>query len=149
LTGFQDPQQDPNAQRNMLLAFALAFLIIVASQPLMKKYGPKPPEPAPVTVTPICPIRVYRIQRPIPHISIPVPALRIVLIRRRDSRRVGREEAALACTVLAFRKIDNTVDQIAAAATLWVENQAGGPADDRVTTAGNVATSLAIAASRR
>jgi len=32
----------------MLLAFALAFLIILASQPLMKKYGPKPPEPAPV-----------------------------------------------------------------------------------------------------
>lgn len=35
----------------MLLAFALTFLIILASQPLMKKYGPKQPEPAPVIVT--------------------------------------------------------------------------------------------------
>ena len=51
MTDFQNPQQDPNTQRNMLLAFALAFLIIVASQPLMKKYGPKPPEPVPVTFT--------------------------------------------------------------------------------------------------
>ena len=51
MTDFQNPQQDPGTQRNMLLAFALAFLIIVASQPLMKKYGPKPPEPAPVTFT--------------------------------------------------------------------------------------------------
>jgi len=51
LTDFQNPQQDPGTQRNMLLAFAIAFLIILASQPLMKKYGPKPPEPAPVTFT--------------------------------------------------------------------------------------------------
>src|SRR5258705_5388409 len=35
----------------MLLAFAIAFLIILASQPLMKKYGPKPPEPASVPLT--------------------------------------------------------------------------------------------------
>ena len=51
MTDFQNPQQDPGQQRNLLLAFALAFLIILASQPLMKKYGPKAPEPAPVTVT--------------------------------------------------------------------------------------------------
>jgi YidC/Oxa1 family membrane protein insertase len=51
LTDFQNPQQDPGTQRNMLLAFAIAFLIILASQPLMKKYGPKPPEPAPVPFT--------------------------------------------------------------------------------------------------
>jgi YidC/Oxa1 family membrane protein insertase len=51
LTDFQNPQQqDPGTQRNMLLAFAIAFLIILASQPLMKKYGPKPPEPAPITI---------------------------------------------------------------------------------------------------
>ena len=35
----------------MLLAFAITFLIILATQPLMKKYGPKAPEPAPVTIT--------------------------------------------------------------------------------------------------
>jgi YidC/Oxa1 family membrane protein insertase len=51
VSDFQNPQQDPGTQRNMLLAFAIAFLIILASQPLMKKYGPKPPEPAPVTFT--------------------------------------------------------------------------------------------------
>ncbi len=51
MTDFQNPQQDPGTQRNLLFAFALTFLIILASQPLMKKYGPKPPEPAPVTFT--------------------------------------------------------------------------------------------------
>jgi YidC/Oxa1 family membrane protein insertase len=51
VSDFQNSQQDPGTQRNMLLAFALAFLIILASQPLMKKYGPKPPEPPPVTFT--------------------------------------------------------------------------------------------------
>jgi len=51
LTDFQNPQQEPGQQRNLLLAFALTFLIILASQPLMKKYGPKQPEPVPVTVT--------------------------------------------------------------------------------------------------
>ena len=43
----QGPQQEPGMERRLLLAFALTFLIIVISQPLMKKYGPK--EPAPVT----------------------------------------------------------------------------------------------------
>jgi YidC/Oxa1 family membrane protein insertase len=49
LTDFQNPQQEPGTERRLLLAFAITFLIIIASQPLMKKYGPKPPEPAPVT----------------------------------------------------------------------------------------------------
>jgi YidC/Oxa1 family membrane protein insertase len=31
-------------ERRLLLVFALTFLIILASQPLLKKYGPKPPE---------------------------------------------------------------------------------------------------------
>jgi YidC/Oxa1 family membrane protein insertase len=33
-------------ERRLLLVFALTFLIILASQPLLKKYGPKTPEPA-------------------------------------------------------------------------------------------------------
>ena len=45
----QSPQQEPGMERRLLLAFALTFLIIVVSQPLMKKYGPKEPTPAPVT----------------------------------------------------------------------------------------------------
>jgi YidC/Oxa1 family membrane protein insertase len=32
-------------ERRLLLVFALTFLIILASQPLLKKYGPKTPEP--------------------------------------------------------------------------------------------------------
>ena len=43
---FQNPQQEPGTERRLLLVFALTFLIILASQPLLKKYGPKTPEPA-------------------------------------------------------------------------------------------------------
>lgn len=46
---FQNPQQEPGTERRLLLVFALTFLIILASQPLLKKYGPKPQEgPRPV-----------------------------------------------------------------------------------------------------
>jgi hypothetical protein len=31
-------------ERRLLLVFALTFLIILISQPLLKKYGPKPTE---------------------------------------------------------------------------------------------------------
>jgi YidC/Oxa1 family membrane protein insertase len=51
LTDFQNPQQEPGTERRLLLAFAITFLIVIASQPLMKKYGPKPPEPTPVVAT--------------------------------------------------------------------------------------------------
>jgi YidC/Oxa1 family membrane protein insertase len=49
LPDFQNPQQEPGTERRLLLVFALTFLIILASQPLLKKYGPKSPEPAPQT----------------------------------------------------------------------------------------------------
>ena len=46
---FQNPQQEPGTERRLLLVFALTFLIILATQPLLKKYGPKPTEgPRPV-----------------------------------------------------------------------------------------------------
>ena len=46
---FQNPQQEPGTERRLLLVFAITFLIILASQPLLKKYGPKPQEgPRPV-----------------------------------------------------------------------------------------------------
>lgn len=47
MADFQSPQQEPGTERRLLLVFALTFLIILASQPLLKKYGPKTPEPAP------------------------------------------------------------------------------------------------------
>ena len=45
MADFQNPQQEPGTERRLLLVFALTFLIILASQPLLKKYGPKTPEP--------------------------------------------------------------------------------------------------------
>jgi YidC/Oxa1 family membrane protein insertase len=52
LAEFQNPQQEPGTERRLLLVFALTFLIILASQPLLKKYGPKPQEgPRPVEQT--------------------------------------------------------------------------------------------------
>src|SRR5258705_3011153 len=48
LADFKNPQQEPGMERRLLLVFAITFLIILASQPLLKKYGPKVPEtPAP------------------------------------------------------------------------------------------------------
>jgi len=44
LADFQNPQQEPGTERRLLLVFAITFLIILASQPLLKRYGPKPPE---------------------------------------------------------------------------------------------------------
>jgi YidC/Oxa1 family membrane protein insertase len=47
LAEFQNPQQEPGTERRLLLVFAITFLIILASQPLLKKYGPKPETPRP------------------------------------------------------------------------------------------------------
>jgi len=47
LPEFQNPQQEPGTERRLLLVFALTFLVIMLFQPLMKKYGPKQPEPKP------------------------------------------------------------------------------------------------------
>ncbi len=44
MADFQNPQQEPGTERRLLLVFALTFLIILISQPLLKKYGPKAPE---------------------------------------------------------------------------------------------------------
>ena len=40
---FHNPQQEPGTERKLLLVFALTFLIILAFQPLLKKYLPQPP----------------------------------------------------------------------------------------------------------
>ena len=46
---FPNPQQDPGMERRLLLVFVLTFLVILASQPLLKKYLPQPATPAPQT----------------------------------------------------------------------------------------------------
>jgi YidC/Oxa1 family membrane protein insertase len=43
LAEFNSPQQEPGMERKLLLVFALTFLVIMLSQPLLKKYGPQPP----------------------------------------------------------------------------------------------------------
>ena len=49
MADLQNPQQEPGTEKRLLLVFALTFLIILASQPLLKKYGPKPPAETPQT----------------------------------------------------------------------------------------------------
>ncbi len=52
MTEFQNPQQEPGTERRLLIVFALTFLVIMLFQPLLKKYGPQPPEPKPETSQP-------------------------------------------------------------------------------------------------
>jgi YidC/Oxa1 family membrane protein insertase len=47
LPEFQNPQQEPGMERRLLLVFAITFLIILISQPLLKKYAPQPQESTP------------------------------------------------------------------------------------------------------
>jgi len=44
LAEYQNPQQEPGADKKLLLVFALTFAIILIAQPLLRKYGPQPPE---------------------------------------------------------------------------------------------------------
>jgi YidC/Oxa1 family membrane protein insertase len=45
LPDFQNPQQEPGTERRLLLVFVLTFVVILAFQPLFKKYLPQPPAP--------------------------------------------------------------------------------------------------------
>jgi YidC/Oxa1 family membrane protein insertase len=70
LADFQNPQPEPGTERRLLLVFALTFLIILASQPLLKKYGPKSPEAPRQTqnapVNPAPPAAVSALSTPLP-----------------------------------------------------------------------------------
>jgi YidC/Oxa1 family membrane protein insertase len=46
LADYQNPQQEPGAEKRLLLVFVLTFVALMVFQPLMKKYMPQPP-PAP------------------------------------------------------------------------------------------------------
>ena len=39
---FQNPQQEPGAERRLLLIFLLTFVVLIIFQPLLKKYFPQP-----------------------------------------------------------------------------------------------------------
>jgi YidC/Oxa1 family membrane protein insertase len=47
LPDFQNPHQEPGTERRLLLVFVLTFVVILAFQPLLKKYGPQPSTPQP------------------------------------------------------------------------------------------------------
>ncbi|GAC1436756.1 MAG: membrane protein insertase YidC [Terriglobales bacterium] len=51
MPNYQNPQQEPGMERRLLIVFALTFLVIVAFQPLLKKYLPQPPTPPAQTQT--------------------------------------------------------------------------------------------------
>jgi YidC/Oxa1 family membrane protein insertase len=58
LPDFKNPQQDPGTERRLLLVFVLTFGVIMASQPLLKKYFPQPvpAKPAAQTQTTLAPV---------------------------------------------------------------------------------------------
>src|SRR5437899_6588741 len=45
LPDFQNPHQEPGNERRLLLVFVLTFIVILAFQPLLKKFGPQTPPP--------------------------------------------------------------------------------------------------------
>jgi YidC/Oxa1 family membrane protein insertase len=47
LPEYQNPQQEPGAERRLLLVFLLTFIVLIFFEPLLKKYGPQPPASPP------------------------------------------------------------------------------------------------------
>jgi YidC/Oxa1 family membrane protein insertase len=47
LPDFKNPQQEPGAERRLLLVFLLTFVVLIIFQPLLKKYMPQAPTPPP------------------------------------------------------------------------------------------------------
>jgi YidC/Oxa1 family membrane protein insertase len=45
LADFKNPQQEPGAERRLLLVFVLTFVVLIIFQPLLKKYFPQAPAP--------------------------------------------------------------------------------------------------------
>jgi YidC/Oxa1 family membrane protein insertase len=44
LADYQNPQQEPGGERRLLLVFVVTFILMLAFQPLLKKYFPQAPE---------------------------------------------------------------------------------------------------------
>ena len=42
---YQNPQHEPGSERRLLLVFLVTFVLMLAAQPLLKKYFPTPPSP--------------------------------------------------------------------------------------------------------
>jgi YidC/Oxa1 family membrane protein insertase len=61
-------------ERRLLLVFALTFLVIMLFQPLLKKYGPKPPAPKPEAAQPQNPQTAPNQSQPAAAVSAPSSA---------------------------------------------------------------------------
>ena len=62
---FKNPQQEPGAERRLLLVFVLTFVVLIIFQPLLKKYMPQAPatppgqtQPAAAQLAPVSPAPV-------------------------------------------------------------------------------------------
>jgi len=72
LAEYQNPQHEPGSERRLLLIFLVTFVLMLAFQPLLKKYFPQPPAqqpPAETTQTQPAPTAVTA---PAPPPAIPV-----------------------------------------------------------------------------
>src|ERR1700732_5204023 len=45
LAEYKNPQQEPGAERRLLLVFVLTFVVLIIFQPLLKTFFPQPPTP--------------------------------------------------------------------------------------------------------
>ena len=52
MADFQNPQQEPGAEKRLLLVFLLTFVVLIIFQPLLKKYMPQAPAPQKEVVVP-------------------------------------------------------------------------------------------------
>ncbi|MGA8271694.1 MAG: membrane protein insertase YidC [Candidatus Sulfotelmatobacter sp.] len=52
MADFQNPQQEPGAEKRLLLVFLLTFVVLIIFQPLLKKYMPQAPAPQKAVVVP-------------------------------------------------------------------------------------------------
>lgn len=69
----QNPQHEPGNEKRLMLVFLLAFIVMLAFQPLLKKYFPQPVtppqqqnQPAQSQPTAAAPILVLPVQSPRP-----------------------------------------------------------------------------------
>jgi len=45
LPDIQNPQHEPGSEKRLMLVFLLTFIVMLAFQPLLKKYFPQPAAP--------------------------------------------------------------------------------------------------------
>jgi YidC/Oxa1 family membrane protein insertase len=67
LAEFKNPQQEPGADRRLMLVFVLTFVVLIIFQPLLKKFFPQPPAPAQQQTQPVP-------AQPAAAVSVPTPS---------------------------------------------------------------------------